>query len=319
MLGGLPTNDDPRVLADFRDASDAGVYVIGDDRALVQSVDFLTPIVDDPGTFGAVAAANALSDLYAMGARPMTALAIACFPKKGVDVSLLENMMLGGHDKLRESGTVVIGGHTVQDPEIKFGYAVTGQVQPSRMVSNKGARPGDVLFLTKAIGTGVLATALKKGKLNADLSQVLHRSMTELNRAASEAMVEVGVHAATDITGFGLLGHAAEMARASSARLEIAAEQIPLLPEAMRFQSEGYRTGGIEPNRLYVGDLLEIAERIPGPLFELLLDPQTSGGLLVSVGEARQSAFLDALEARGAAATRIGRVQEGPAKIVVRR
>jgi selenide,water dikinase len=319
VLSSLPGNDDPRVLADFREASDAGVYLIDEDRALVQSVDFFTPIVDDPYTFGAVAAANALSDLYAMGARPLTALAIVAFPKKGVDFSVLESILRGGHEKLRESGAFVLGGHTVQDPEIKFGYAVTGEVQPKRLLSNGGAQLRDVLYLTKPIGTGVLATALKKNKLNENLRHALYESLVTLNRSASEAMVEVGVHAATDITGFGLLGHAGEMARASDVTLEIAADRVPLLPDAIRFQSKGYRTGGVEVNRGYVGDILELSDSVDRQLVDLFLDPQTSGGLLISVPEEKEGAFKDALAARNVLEIRIGRVGKGPPKVVVKR
>jgi selenide,water dikinase len=317
VLGGLQENDDPRVLADFRGASDAGVFLIGDNRALVQSVDFFTPIVDDPYTFGAVAAANALSDLYAMGARPLTALAIVAFPKKGVDFAVLESILRGGQDKLRESGAAVVGGHTVQDPEIKFGYAVAGEAEPNRLVTNGGAQPSDVLYLTKPIGTGILATALKKNKLSEKLCVTLYESLAALNRPASEAMVEVGVNAATDITGFGLLGHAGEMARASAVTLEISAGEVPLLPDAVRLQSKGYRTGGVEGNRCYAGDILEVRGNVDRNLIDLLLDPQTSGGLLISVPEEKEQAFVQSLAARDAAGTRIGRVRRGSAKVNV--
>jgi selenide,water dikinase len=315
VLGGLPETNDPRVLADFRGASDAGVFLVDDRRALVQSVDFFTPIVDDPYTFGAVAAANSLSDLYAMGAHPLTALAIVAFPKKGVDFEILENILRGGHEKLRESGAVLIGGHTVQDPEIKFGYAVTGEVEPKRLLTNSGAQPGDVLFLTKPIGTGVLATALKKNKLSDDRRAILYESLVALNRPASEAMVDVGVNGATDITGFGLLGHAGEMARASAVTLEISAERVPLFPDAMWLQSKGHRTGGVEANRCYVEGILELGGDFDRNLIDLFLDPQTSGGLLVSVPEDRARTFAESLAERGVAGTRIGCVKPGPAKV----
>jgi selenide,water dikinase len=317
VLGALPENDDPRILADFRGASDAGVFLVDADRALVQSVDFFTPIVDDPYTFGAVAAANALSDLYAMGARPMTALAVVAFPKKGVEFTVLSSILRGGHDKLREAGAVLIGGHTVQDPEIKFGYAVTGEVEPSRLLTNRGARPGDILYLTKPIGTGILATALKKNKLSEEQRIQLYDNLLALNRPASEAMMEVGVRAATDITGFGLLGHAGEMARASDVTLEIAAERVPLLPDALRLQSKGFRTGGVEANRCYVGDILEVGGKIDKNLVDLLLDPQTSGGLLICVPEEKEEAFRQSLAARSATAERIGGVRGDTARLRV--
>ena len=317
----MPENENPRVLADYRGASDAGVYLLdgpdGDD-ALVQTVDFFTPIVDDPYVYGAAAAANSLSDLYAMGAAPLTALSIVGFPKKGVGLRVLADMLRGGHDKLHEAGAVLLGGHSVQDPEIKLGYAVTGRVNRDALVTNGGARPGDLLYLTKPIGTGVLATALKKGKLSEEARSALHRNLVTLNRSASEAMKEVGVSAATDITGFGLLGHAGEMARASSAALELSIEAVPLLPEALRLQAKGYLTGGLETNRRYVGELLTMERPLDRDLVDLLLDPQTSGGLLIAVAEEKESRFRRELSVRKAAAARIGRVlEERTARIVL--
>ena len=321
VLGGLPKNENPRVLADYRQASDAGVYLLDGENgsdALVQSVDFFTPIVDDPYIYGAATAANSLSDLYAMAATPMTALSIVGFPKTGVDFSILAEMLRGGHDKLHEAGAVLLGGHTVQDPEMKLGYAVTGRAKRDALVSNGGARKGDLLYLTKSIGTGVLSTALKKGKLSDDAGAALHRNLVTLNRAASEVMKEIGVSSATDITGFGLLGHGAEMARASSGTLEIDSESVPLLPEAMHHQKKGQVTGGLETNRSYVEDILEIAGQVDRHLAELLLDPQTSGGLLIAVPEAKDESFRQALSAKKAAAARIGRViSEEQARIVV--
>jgi selenide,water dikinase len=318
VLGGLPECKDPRVLADFHQASDAGVYLFSDERALVQSVDFFTPIVDDPKAFGGISAANALSDLYAMGARPLTALAIVSFPKKGVDFDVLQQILLGGQEKLEEAGAFLVGGHTVQDPEIKFGFAVTGEVHPDQMIRNNGAQPDDVLYLTKPIGTGVLATALKKNKLSDDLRDTLYRKMSELNRLATEAMMETGASAATDITGFGLLGHAGEMARASSATLEIVADEVPLLPDALTLQKKGYRTGAIEGNRCYVGDILESPSQIDKNLEELLLDPQTSGGLLISIPAAKEKALLEAFAERNVQGWRIGAVRDGPPKVAIR-
>lgn len=318
----MPPNTDPRVLADYRGASDAGVYLLDgpDGRdALVQSVDFFTPIVDDPYIYGAAAAANSLSDLYAMGATPITALAIVGFPKKGLDFAILAEMLRGGHDKLHEAGAVLLGGHTVQDDEIKLGYAVTGRVGREDLVTNREARKGDRLYLTKPIGTGVLATALKKKKLGEDANLALHRNLVSLNRAASEAMLAVGIASATDVTGFGLLGHAAEMARGSNVALEVEALAVPILPDALRLQAKGYVTGGLRTNRRYVDDVLHIEGVLDRNLVDLLLDPQTSGGLLIAVAEAKESRFRQALTERQAAAARIGRVVgQGSAKIVLR-
>ena len=309
------------MLADYQGASDAGVYLLdgpeGQD-ALVQSVDFFTPIVDDPYTYGAAAAANALSDLYAMGAAPMTGLSIVGFPEKGLDFAILADMLRGGHDKLHEAGAVLLGGHTVQDKEIKLGYAVTGRVHREQLVTNREAQPGDRLYLTKPIGTGVLATALKKKKLTEEAKLGLHRILVSLNRAASEAMVEVGIASATDVTGFGLLGHAAEMARASSAALELEAQAVPLLLEALELQRKGFVTGGLKTNRRYVEDVLTLEGELDRDLVDLLFDPQTSGGLLVAVAEEKDSAFRRALTERNAAAARIGRVLgRGTAKLIL--
>ena len=311
VLGALPENSNPRVLADYRGASDAGVYLLDGSEghdALVQTVDFFTPIVDDPYIYGAAAAANSLSDLYAMGATPMTALSVVGFPQKGLDFAILTDMLRGGYDKLHEAGAALLGGHTVQDKEIKLGYAVTGRVSRGDLVTNRDARTGDRLYLTKPIGTGVLATALKKKKLSEDANLALHRNLVSLNRAASEAMLEVGIAAATDITGFGLLGHAAEMARASSAALELEARAVPLLPEALGLQAKGYVTGGLTTNRSYVDDVLSVESSLDPNLVDLLLDPQTSGGLLIAVAEEKESRFRQALTERKAAAARIGRV-----------
>jgi selenide,water dikinase len=306
------------VLADFRDASDAGVFRLSEDQALVQTVDFFTPILDDPFAYGAVAAANSLSDIYAMGARPITALAIVGFPQKGLDFAILRDISKGGFEKLREAGVVLLGGHSVQDPEIKFGYAITGAVDPRKLVTNRGARPGDVLYLTKPIGTGVLATALKRKKLSQDALAAMTRSLLALNRPASEAMVEVGVSAATDVTGFGLLGHSGEMARAAQVAFEIHARSVPLLPEALALQKRGLVTGGVRTNREYVKDIVEEDGALDRDLLDLLYDPQTSGGLLIAVPATDEEKLRKALSARGGAAARIGRVTgDGQARLRV--
>ena len=312
VLGELPKNQHPDVLADFEDASDAGVYRLGDGLAIVQTVDFFTPIVNEPDIFGGVAAAHALSDLYTMGAEPLTALAIAGFPKKGLDIEVLGAIFKGGHRKLTEAGAVLLGGHTVQDDEIKFGYAVTGRIHPGKLITNAGVRPNDLLYLTKPIGTGVLATALKKGKLSEMEVAELHRSMLTLNRLASEAMMVAGASAATDVSGFGLLGHAGEMARASGVALELEASSVPFLSGAMHFQSKDYVTGALETNRSYVSAMLDVDGDVPSDVQELLLDPQTSGGLLIAVHPDREGALLEAMAARNVTAARVGRATEGP-------
>jgi len=315
VLGELKPNTDPRVIADYRNASDAGVLVLRDGLALVQTVDFITPIVDDPYVYGAVAAANALSDLYAMGATPITALSIVGFPKKGVPFSVLAEIMRGGQEKLAEAGASLLGGHTVQDPEIKFGFAVTGTTDPDHLITNARTRPGDLLYLTKPIGTGVLATALKRGKLAEDALATLTKNLLSLNSAAAEAMKEVRIESATDVTGFGLLGHAAELARASGVSIEIQTRAVPLLPDALALQERGYVTGAVEANRRYTADILEIHVDVSKAILGLLLDPQTSGGLLVAVPPTKEEAFRKALGVRGAAAARIGSVTLGPAHL----
>jgi selenide,water dikinase len=287
VLGGLPVKSDDRVLVDYRTADDAGVYKLDDERALVQTVDFFTPIVDDPYTYGQVAAANALSDVYAMGGRPLTALAIAAFPKD-LDPSVLGRIFAGGLDMLQRAGVALLGGHTVQDQEIKFGYAVTGEVHPGRIWTNAGARPGDVLFLTKPLGTGVIATALKADRAPEAAISAAVQSMSRLNRAASEALLTLpggAVHACTDVTGFGLIGHGSEMAVASGVTLEIDTASIPLLPGALDLASANIPGGG-RTNAEHFGPGVLVSPGVPGDLLTVLHDPQTSGGLLVSIDPA---------------------------------
>jgi selenide,water dikinase len=305
----LPVQHDDRVLIDYRTADDAGVYRLDEGRALVQTVDFFTPIVDDPVAYGQIAAANALSDVYAMGGRPLTALAIACFPKDG-DRAVLQQIFAGGLGTLREAGVALLGGHTVQDAEIKFGYAVTGEIDPRRVLANAGAQAGDVLLLTKAIGTGIIATALKAGRAPHEAVEAAIRSMTTLNRAAAEAIQTLApgaVHACTDITGFGLLGHASEVAVASGCSLEIQGSDVPLLPGALALVP-GNVPGGGRTNRQYFGTAIEVADGLEPALVDLLFDPQTSGGLLVAVAAADAAAARSALEAAGCLAALIGQV-----------
>jgi selenide,water dikinase len=278
VLARLPRTDDPNLLVGFDTADDAGVYRLTSELALVQTVDFFTPIVDDPFTFGAIAAANALSDVYAMGGKPVTALSVLAWPGS-YDLEELQQVVQGGAAKMREAGCLVIGGHSVSDPEIKFGYSVTGTVHPDRVLTNAGARPGDVLILTKPIGTGVIATALKQGIAHDEHVRASIESMLTLNRSGAEGIQDLEVHAVTDVTGFGLLGHAREVAIASEVTLEIAAAQVPLLGGAIEYARAGALAGGLKNNREFVADCVAGSSEFD----DLLYDPQTSGGLLISL------------------------------------
>jgi selenide,water dikinase len=309
VLGGLPVTIDDRVLVDYRTADDAGVYKLDDERALVQTVDFFTPIVDDAYTYGQIAAANALSDVYAMGGRPLTALAIAAFPKD-LDPSVVGRIFAGGLEMLQRAGVALLGGHTVQDQEIKFGYAVTGEIHPRRIWVNAGARPGDVLFLTKALGTGIIATALKADRAPAAAVSAAVQSMARLNRAASEALQTLtpgAVHACTDITGFGLIGHGSEMAVGSGVTLEIDTASIPILPGALDLASANIAGGG-RTNAEHFGPDVLVSPGVPADLLPLLHDPQTSGGLLASIDPAHADAADVLLQRVEPATRRIGRV-----------
>jgi selenide,water dikinase len=294
VLSDIPASNDGRVLIDFRTGDDAGVYKWEQGPALVQTVDFFTPIVDDPYTYGQIAAANALSDIYAMGGRPLTALAIAAFPGEGLEPGTIKAIFSGGLDKLQEAGVALLGGHTVQDKEIKFGYAVTGAIDPSDILSNAGARPGDVLYLTKRLGTGIAGTAIKFERASSGLIQQATESMTTLNRAAAHALHTLPpgvVHACTDITGFGLAGHGTVLARESRVTLEIRAGALPAFDGVEAIAGEN-RSGGLASNQEHY------AAGIKPEGSPLIYDPQTSGGLLVAVdpGSAGQleAAFLAA-------------------------
>ena len=305
MLARIPRVTDSNVLVGFDTADDAGVYRLTPECALVQTIDFFTPIVDDPFTFGAIAAANSLSDVYAMGGRPLTSLSVLCYPVKG-DLDDLSEILAGGAEKMQEAGCVVLGGHSVNDDEIKFGYAVTGTVHPGRVKANSGARPGDVLMLTKRLGTGVIATALKRGMVQPGHMETAIESMLTLNRAACEAMLAFDVHGCTDVTGFGLIGHARELAVASGVTLEIDASQVRFLPGAVDYARQGAIPGGLKNNREFASCVVEGTSGVD----DLLYDPQTSGGLLISVTEADALA----LERAYPAAYRIGRVLPAEAK-----
>ncbi len=300
--------NDPRVLIDYRTSDDAGVYALDAERALVQTVDFFTPTVDDPFAYGQIAAANALSDVYAMGGRPITALAIAAFPKDG-DRATLVAIFKGGLSKLQEAGAALLGGHTVQDAEIKFGYAVTGEVSPARVWSNAGARPGDVLILTKPIGIGIACTALKFNRAPESLIADAIQAMTLLNRAASEALAArpAGtVHGCTDITGFGLLGHASEVAAASGCTIQLDAGAIPFLHGVLELAMANVSGGG-RTNRQHFGPQVAVGPGVPAEVVEALYDPQTSGGLLAALDPATALETIDALSAAGVPSALVGR------------
>ena len=305
MLGALPKQSDPRVLIGFDTSDDAGVFQLTPECALVQTVDFFTPIVDDPYLFGAIAAANSLSDVYAMGGVPISALSILAWPRDG-DTEDLGQVLLGGLDKMKEAGCVILGGHSVADPEPKFGYAVTGTVHPQRVLANGGARPGDALVFTKAIGTGVISTALKRGTATTAHMDASIVSMLTLNNLACHAMLSVDAHSCTDITGFGLLGHAREMAAASAATLVIESASVPLLPGAYEYAAAGAIPGGLRNNMDFAGCAVAKSREIDPALEYLLYDPQTSGGLLIAMPEAD----VAKMQALYPPTRRIGRVVE---------
>lgn len=321
MLSAIPPAADDRVLVDFRTADDAGVYRWESGPAIVQTVDFFTPIVDDPYIYGQIAAANSISDIYAMGGRPLTALAIAGFPKEGLEPQTIRAVFEGGYDKLREAGVVLLGGHTVQDQEVKFGYAVTGSIDPARVLTNAGARVGDVLFLTKPLGTGIVGTAIKFDRAPAVLEQQAVASMRTLNRAAAEAIQSLplgSVHACTDITGFGLAGHASEVARASGVTLAIAAAAVPVFDGVLEIAAAN-RSGGLGANEEHFGAAIQLEPAVTAEFECLLYDPQTSGGLLIAAPSAAADSVEHALAAAGVQASRIGVVQtrEGDVNVVV--
>ena len=331
MLGKLARQHDPNVLVGFDHADDAGVYQIGPATALVQTVDFFTPIVDDPFTFGQIAATNALSDVYAMGGRPLTALALVCFPEKG-DLDILERILAGGLSKMEEANCTIVGGHSIRDDETKFGYSVTGLVHPSQVLTNAAAKPGDRLLLTKALGTGVISTAIKKGVANQSWIDAAVASMTKLNKTAAEIVMshqESGsatsdqrrtsndpfsdgqspVHAMTDVTGFGLIGHAREMALASNVALRLHADSIPTLEGALDCVRAGHIPGGLKANRDFAECVVGYEAGIPDDLKTLLFDPQTAGGLLISIAPEKSLDLIQALNSVSVTAVEIGEVR----------
>lgn len=290
---------DPNVITGVAGSEDAGVYRLDEETALVQTLDFFTPIVDDPRIYGRVAAANALSDVYAMGGRPLTALNVVCFPFKKLGVEVLRNILKGGLDTLREAGVALIGGHSVEDDEPKYGLSVTGLVHPDRIMTNNALNPGDRLILTKALGTGVIATALKAGLASSDAVDGMVRSMCTLNRAASQVAVDFGVRACTDITGFGLVGHLVEMARASRCRIRISSGSVPLLAYAMEAASMGLVPAGTHANRSYSSAWTVMDPSISPETSDLLYDPQTSGGLILGISADRAADLEKALNDAG--------------------
>ena len=330
VLGKLARQHDPNVLVGFDHADDAGVYQLNADTALVQTVDFFTPIVDDPYTFGQIAATNALSDVYAMGGKPLTALALVCFPDKA-DIAILERILAGGLSKMIEAGCTVVGGHSIRDEETKFGYSVTGLIHPRRVLANEGARPGDRLLFTKSLGTGVISTAIKKGTAKPAWIDAAVKSMTTLNRLAAEVITKANdegrttndafpndqrpttaddfpVHALTDVTGFGLIGHAREMALASNVGLILNSKAIPILDGALECIRAGYIPGGLKANREFAECMVSYNESVPEEIRTLLYDPQTAGGLLVAVAEADAAPLTQALRAAQVSAVEIGEV-----------
>ena len=310
MLGKLARQHDPNVLIGFETADDAGVYQLTPELALVQTVDFFTPIVDDPYVFGQIAATNALSDIYAMGGRPISALTLVCFPESG-DLKILEEMLAGGLSKMIEAHCTVIGGHSIRDEEIKLGYAVTGTIHPEHVLANSGAQAGDRLIFTKALGTGVISTAIKRGKAEAAWIRDAVRSMTTLNKTAAEVVTSspgFEVHGMTDVTGFGLIGHAREMAKGSKVSMRIHASRVPLLEGAVESVRAGYIPGGLKANRNFAESCVEFEEAVPEEIRTLLFDPQTAGGLLIAVAEKDAERLVAALRNSGINAVEIGEV-----------
>jgi len=309
ILSKLPRQEDPRLLVGFNNRDDAGVFLLQDGLALVQTTDFFTPIVDDPYQYGQIAAANSLSDIYAMNGRPLTALSIVCYPEDG-DLDALQQILVGGLEKMIEANCVVVGGHMVRDREVKFGYAVTGTAAPNRVWTNAGAVPGDQLILTKPLGTGLIATALRAAKAEPAWIDAAVRIMSRLNRDAAVALstLSEAVHSVTDITGFGFLGHAWEVATASGVSLRLQSRNIQALEGALECARNGFIAGGLKKNREFVGSCAEFAPGVAPDLQCLLFDPQTSGGLLASVdpGFAERASTL--LAAAGCPAMRVGEV-----------
>ena len=295
VLSRLPRQPSDNVIVGFDTADDAGAFRLSDETALVQTVDFFTPVADDPFVYGQVAAVNSLNDVYAMGGVPLSALSIVCYPQKG-DFEILGQILAGGQAAMNAEGVVVLGGHSVDDQEMKFGYAVTGVVHPQRVISNAGAKPGDVLILTKPIGTGAINTGIKNGIVSKETEAAAIRAMTTSGAAASKKMVRLAANACTDITGFALLGHAFELAKASDVTLEIESNNVPLLPDVIALISQGMLTRGDKNNRIYVGNTVAMSDNVSSEMQSALYDPQTAGGLLISLPSESADEFMSVID-----------------------
>jgi len=318
VLSGLPKQpNDPNLIVGFDTADDAGVYRLRDDLALVQTLDFFTPIVDDPYDYGRIAGLNSINDVWAMAGTPITAMAITCFPKKGVDPAILGEIMRGGLETLNRYGVTLVGGHSVDNEQIMFGYSVTGVIHPDKVARNSGAQTGDVIILTKPLGTGVISTGIKRGSATEAVVKGSIETMLTPGKFAAEAMQEFAVKGATDVTGFSLLGHAWEMARASSVTIEIEASAVPLLDGALELAREGMLTSGDKTNREYVGSDVRIDKTVDQDLVKLLFDPQTAGGMLISVSQDAANSLLQTLQANYPVAQKIGRVTDESSHSIV--
>jgi selenide,water dikinase len=320
VLSSLPKQPfDPNLIVGFDLADDAGVYRLRDDLALVQTLDFFTPIVDDPFDYGRIAALNSINDVWAMAGTPVTALAITCFPKKGIDFQILADIMRGGLEVLTENKVALVGGHTVDNEQIMFGYSVTGVIDPRKVAANSGAREGDAIILTKPIGTGVISTGIKFEKTPPEVAAESVKTMLTSGKAAAEAMRDFDIKGATDITGFALLGHAWELAKASNVTIELDSSKVPIIAGALELASRGMLTSGDKTNREYVGEDVEIAEHLSKPLRSLLFDPQTAGGMLISVSASRSGDLLNRLREHYPHATVVGNVlKRGRRSVIVK-
>ncbi len=308
-LKGVPLSSHPRLLVGINTADDAGVYRINDRQAIVQTIDFFPPIVDDPYHFGRIAAANALSDIYAMGGTPVTALNIVCFPSNYMPVQMLTDVLRGGQEKVEEAGAVVVGGHSVKDVELKYGIAATGLIDPERIITNARAQVGDRIYLTKPLGTGLITTGIKRNKVGKELTDIVIAQMEQLNKRASELMVRFDAHAATDVTGYGLLGHSLEMAQASNVTFRLFAELIPFMPSAIELAEAGMIPGGANANRKFLEGLVRFSESIDRNVERVLYDPQTSGGLLIAISTEKAEDFEHEAEREHIFAQFIGEVE----------
>ena len=314
----MPLISDPNLIVGLEKADDAGVYKLSEELAIIQTVDFFTPIVDDPNTFGQIAAANALSDVYAMGGTPITAMNIVCFPVKTLDISVLREILRGGLEKMAEAGVALVGGHSVDDVELKYGLSVTGTVHPRRVVTKAGARAGDKLILTKPLGTGIINTAVKGKVAGEEAASRAAIHMASLNRAASQLMQEVGVSACTDITGFGLLGHACEMIQDSDIGMKIRMSSVPVFPEAIEFARMGMIPGGTYRNKEFRAAMIQASGGLPDHVLDILFDPQTSGGLFIAVSPERAARLLSRLHQNGVVeAAVVGEVVAHPKERII--